>query len=1654
MKKFYSHYSLPVIAFALVFISTSFPSIRGLLSLLSTPVLTSAEKATRSERAGKDGALSVTTPGKVVNLYATLAANAPAGSARLSLNYPDSPYGMRPDSLTAGDLLLIVQMAGATIDNSDTSNYGQVTSLNSAGRYEFITLSKVEGGMVTVKPPCGGLLNNYIAEAQVQVIRVPQYSSMTIASGASLSAPAWNGSFGGIVAVHVADEAVIDGNIDVSGIGFRGGALSGAGGGLNRSDYVTRQQDYGAEKGEGIAGYQSTYDRQGGRFARGAAANGGGGGTSHNSGGGGGANGSNGSAWNGQGVMDGSVTGAEAWKMDPAYIGGGNRLTSSSGGGRGGYSFADTDRNALQLGPDQGEWGGDRRRSVGGLGGRPLTQDPTERILMGGGGGAGAQNNGSGGAGGNAGGLIYLIAGRVSGQGHLKSNGNAGHDTQRENRDGAGGGGAGGTIVIYASTLSGIRAEARGGNGGDQNGPVLPNIAESQGPGGGGGGGYIAFRGGLIGTDVSGGINGVTRAVAMAEFPANGATSGASGVAVPEIGVIPFCQTTADIAVKKSNGSNFIVPGLPTTYTIEVSNTGPNNIYGVDVVDRLPVGFVESSKIWSCQATAGSSCAVVSGTGDVLTTVDLLNQGRVTLTVTAVMAATATGSVSNTVEVTPPAGGTDPVLDNNRATDTDLLTPLADLAIGISSGGRDLVPGMGVGYVIDIVNNGPSDAIGFNILDQIPGTVSVEEVTCTASGAASCGANLSSGNGVGFGGAAIATGAGNAIRILVNGRIASSANGRLINTASIVLPAGASFTDPDIATNTATDNAPLTPQANLVITKTNNQSSVIAGSSVNYEIEVINLGPSDASTFDISDEIPQSMSMSSLTCSSTGGDCGMQRTLSHQIELIGASLPAGGGRSIRMTFGGPVSSTASGRLISVASIQIPVGVNLVDPEPESNIASDNDPLVAEADLAIVKTVSSSNILAGGQISYRIEVTNNGPSGVVGATVSDVLPAGLSNGAWSCQATAGSKCGQSSGSGNIEATVDLAVGGRAIFTLLATIAPDYSGSVVNTANVIPPVDLNDQTMGNNSSTTRTVVGRNADLEISKTSAVTSVRAGEQLSYTLTITNRGVSEAEDVVITDPLPAGLELISITPSRGSCTGTTSIVNCTIGRVGVNAENSTASLVVTVRVPLNFPLGVMTNTGSVSSATADPNPGNNSASYSVRVTDAPRPNFDAIVVSNNNPSFCLGSDKIVTVAARIINTGDGYQRDNPGAEFTAQLPVEMIGMIGTCSASTGHCLMSSNQVEWNGQLAPGEVLNITYQIRIRSGLNSGARFCTRFRMNYDRDNDGFNESFISRDDCQITNCRETVTCSGQNCALSGPGVPLSNVADPISSDMRPGSILIFPYYTSSSTNTGNHNTRISITNSDSGNPVFVHLFFVNGRDGIIADSFICLTANQTTGFLLSDLDPDVNGYLIAVAVNGNGCPIKFNALIGESAIRTSEGFSATVAAEAVAALTSPACNPAGVLTTINLDGVQYSLLGRTLAVNSIASPANGDATMLIINPIGGNMTEEAIQLGKISGLIFNDVEQGFSFTTTEGVQMAQQLTASYPRSAPRLPAIIPGGRSGWMRLSAQDNTFALVGLRMSRNLNPRSFNGGSNLHKLTVGPTSLTIPVIVPTCQ
>ena len=78
-------------------------------------------------------------------------------------------------------------------------------------------------------------------------------------------------------------------------------------------------------------------------------------------------------------------------------------------------------------------------------------------------------------------------------------------------------------------------------------------------------------------------------------------------------------------------------------------------------------------------------------------------------------------------------------------------------------------------------------------------------------------------------------------------------------------------------------------------------------------------------------------------------------------------------------------------------------------------------------------------------------------------------------------------------------------------------------------------------------------------------------------------------------------------------------------------------------------------------------------------------------------------------------------------------------------------------------------------------------------------------------------------------------------------SDQKAGSVLIYNYYTSGATGGNAQNTRINMTNTSTSSAAFVHLFFV-ADTCLVADSYICLTANQTASFLASDIDP---GYLV-----------------------------------------------------------------------------------------------------------------------------------------------------------------------------------------------------------
>ncbi len=294
---------------------------------------------------------------------------------------------------------------------------------------------------------------------------------------------------------------------------------------------------------------------------------------------------------------------------------------------------------------------------------------------------------------------------------------------------------------------------------------------------------------------------------------------------------------------------------------------------------------------------------------------------------------------------------------------------------------------------------------------------------------------------------------------------------------------------------------------------------------------------------------------------------------------------------------------------------------------------------------------------------------------------------------------------------------------------------------------------------------------------------------------------------------------------------------------------------------------------------------------------------------------------------------------------------------------------------------------------------------------------------------------------------------------DPAPSDQKAGSVLVYNYYTST-IDAARQNTRLSITNTHVTAQAFVHLFFVDGSNCSVADSYICLTPNQTASFLASDLDPGTSGYVIAVATDRTGCPIDFNFLIGDEYVKLATGHQANLGAEAIAAIAGgmPACDATSSTAELRFNGVSYNFLPRTLALSSFGSPADGNNTLLVVNRIGGNLATGAASVGSLFGLLYDDAERAYSFSlSSSGCQLRGSLSGTFPRTTPRIESIVGSGRSGWLRLSSSIDG-GIFGAAINFNANAASntgaFTQGHNLHKLTLSAAaSVTLPVFPPTC-
>ncbi|HET9315911.1 MAG TPA: matrixin family metalloprotease, partial [Vicinamibacteria bacterium] len=452
----------------------------------------------------------------------------------------------------------------------------------------------------------------------------------------------------------------------------------------------------------------------------------------------------------------------------------------------------------------------------------------------------------------------------------------------------------------------------------------------------------------------------------------------------------------ADLTITKTDGQSTATPGQPVTYTIVATNTsGSLTVNGATVADTFPAAL--SGVTWTCAASAGSSCVVGSGSGNINRTVNLLPGGTVTFTATGNLAPGATGTLVNTATVAPPVGVADPTPANNTATDTDTLVPSGDLAITKTDGQASEVPGTPVTYTIVATNAGPSTATGASVADTFPAAITGVAWTCAASAGSACSAPSGAGN--------IAT----AVTLLpagtatftATGTISASATGTLANTATIAAPGG--FTDPNAANNSATDTDTLTPTADLGVTKTDGQPSAVPGTAVTYTITVSNAGPSVSGTATVADTFPAALTGATWTCSGSGG-ASCPASGAGSIAAAVTLPPAG---VVTFTATATIDPTATGTLANTASAAVPGGVT--DPVAGNNSATDSDTLTPQADFGITKTDGQLTATPGSPVTYTIQVTQGGPSASGAATVTDVFPPTMSGVNWTCTASAGSSC---------------------------------------------------------------------------------------------------------------------------------------------------------------------------------------------------------------------------------------------------------------------------------------------------------------------------------------------------------------------------------------------------------------------------------------------------------------------------------------------------------------------------------------------------------------------------------------------------------------------------------------------------------------------
>ncbi len=702
----------------------------------------------------------------------------------------------------------------------------------------------------------------------------------------------------------------------------------------------------------------------------------------------------------------------------------------------------------------------------------------------------------------------------------------------------------------------------------------------------------------------------------------------------------------ADLSVSKTDGLTTVLAGNQVTYTIAVFNAGPSDVVGAAVADTFPPAL--TGVTWTCAADGGAACGAASGAGAIATTANLPVGRAVVFTATGTVSPSALGTLTNTATVMPPAGTTDPNPGNDSSTDTTTILASADLAADKDGPPGFIVAGTPVSFTITVTNAGPSTATGVVLADPTPpGLTFVSNAgACTTAFPCALGT--------------LAPGATAVVTTTFFVPPGYTMPDPIVNVATVSSPTP----DPVPGNNTGTGSASLgAPVANLLVTKTDGLSQVVAGGPVTYTITILNRGPSNVTNVAVADTPPPALQGASWTCTSAGGSCGAASGTGAIATTV--SLPVNATATFLLA--GTVAPDAQGQLVNTVQTTNPPGFG----EPSTATATDVTDIVAIADLRIAKT-GPAVVVPGNQVAYTIVVTNEqGRSTARNVVVTDQTPPGLTfvSNAGAC--TTAFPC----------ALGDLGPGESR--TIIATFAvPEgYAAPnpIVNRTQVTS--DTTDANPSDNTAEAQTTVNRSADIGLSKQVAPATALVGATVVFTVEAVNNGPSVATNVTVVDLLPAGLSLTGSTASQGVYLASPA-GEWSVGRLGVGER---AQLTLTAVVTQS---GTITNIATNTTGNEpDPDTSNDTATATLNagvLADV------GVAKSVDVPNPALG--ETVTFTVRVTNFGPSAAT---GVVVEDALPADL----GFAGASASQGTYDQGTGVWTvGALAPGASAILTLQ--------------------------------------------------------------------------------------------------------------------------------------------------------------------------------------------------------------------------------------------------------------------------------------------------------------------------------------------------------------------